>query len=194
MQPHIIFQSWEFNLMFLWKADGIAATRTTTPAWPILSRYLKQITVLLLVTGSGEFCLWTVDAVIILILNLSRNRSVGKDLYKWSKISTRAQLLGQGRKKVNVFKKVVAPSFKITVGEKKGTPVCNQNGEAGKNICNDFEIWNRFKEYRDPISFWCPTTFTSWPTEKNTVMTVFIIFALIKLLLLCYFIVLRVIW
>lgn len=57
-----------------------------------------------------------------------------------NKIVTRAQLLGQRRRKVNVFKKVVAPRFKITAGEKKGTPVCNQHLEAGKHICNGFNI------------------------------------------------------
>lgn len=89
---------------------------------------------LLLVTGSGEFCLWTVDAVIILILNLSRNRSVGKDLYKWNKVSTRAQLLGQGRKKVNVFKKVVAPSFKKKGGKKRGLQCATKMERQGRTF------------------------------------------------------------
>lgn len=57
-----------------------------------------------------------------------------------NKIVIKAQLLGQGRRKVNVFKKVVASRFKITVGGKKGTPACNQTLEAGKHICNNFEI------------------------------------------------------
>lgn len=38
-------------------------------------------------------------------------------------------------------------------------------------------------------------TFTSWPTEKNTVVTVFNIFTMMKCIdSSCYFIVLRVIW
>lgn len=52
--------------MILRKADGIAATRATPPACLILSLYLKQIYVLLLVMESGEFCLWTVATVMIL--------------------------------------------------------------------------------------------------------------------------------
>lgn len=56
MQLNKIFQSSEFNLMILRRADGIAATRTHLPTCPILSLYLEEILVLLLVIGDGEFC------------------------------------------------------------------------------------------------------------------------------------------
>lgn len=82
MQPDKIFQSLEFNLMILRRTGGIAAIRTTPPVCPILSLYLEQILVLLLVTGDGEFCWWTAAAVMIVFGNLSKNRSVGEDLYK----------------------------------------------------------------------------------------------------------------
>lgn len=36
-----------------------------------------------------------------------------------NKMVTRAQLLGKRRRKVNIFKKMVTPSFKISAGKKK---------------------------------------------------------------------------
>lgn len=68
--------------MILKRADGIAATRTHLPTCPILSLYLEEILVLLLVIGDGEFCWWTADAVMIVFGNLIKYRSVGEDLYK----------------------------------------------------------------------------------------------------------------
>lgn len=41
--------------MILRRDGGIATTRTTPPACPILSLYLEQILVLLLVIKDGEF-------------------------------------------------------------------------------------------------------------------------------------------
>jgi len=54
MQPDKMFWGLEYNLVILRRFDGIAATRTTAPASAILSLYLEQILVLLLVVGDGE--------------------------------------------------------------------------------------------------------------------------------------------
>lgn len=142
MQPDKIFQSLEFNLMILRRTDGIAAIRTTPPVCPILSLYWEQILVLLLVIGDGEFCWWTAAAFMIVFGNLSKNRSVGEDLYKckgirllqvhgyWGKGEGRWMYLEGDCSKLYSYSK-----------KKKTPPMCNKNWEGGKNTY-EFQIWN----------------------------------------------------
>lgn len=72
------------------------------------------------------------------ILNLSRNRSVGKDLYKWKGIRLLQGHSYWAREEksecVNVFKKVVAPSFKITVGKKRGLQFASKIERQGRTL------------------------------------------------------------
>lgn len=124
--------------MILRIADEIqleAATRITPLAWPILSLYLKQVNVLLLVTGSGEFCLWTFAAVMILTWNLSKNRSVEKDLYKCEGIRwlQRHSYWGKGGEKWMYLRTWLLQVLRLQWG-KKETPVCTKIERQGRTF------------------------------------------------------------
>lgn len=66
--------------MILRRADEISASATTASACPILSLFLEQILVLLLVVENIEFCWGTAAAAMIVFWNFSKNMSVA--LYK----------------------------------------------------------------------------------------------------------------
>lgn len=135
----------------------------------------------------------------ILTWNLSKNKSVGKDLYKCKEIrwfQEHRQLLGQGRRKVIVSKKVFT-RFNITVGKKRRIQCATKMERQGKifGMILRFEI--DLRSIQIPFHFGVPPVLLLGQLEQNTVMTVFNIFTLIKfiwLIFLRYFVVFRAIW
>lgn len=92
---------------------------------------------------------------------------------------TRAQLWGQGRRKMNVFKKVIT-SFNITVEKKRGLQYATKIERQGKT----FEMILRFeidlRNIQIPFHFGVPPVLFLSQLEISTVMNVFNIFTLIK--------------
>lgn len=113
--------------MILRRADGIAAARTTPPACPILSLLRANINA---TSCHREWRVLLMDCSCShdTFGNLSKNRSVGEDLYKCKgiRLLQAHSYWDEGRGKVKLC------SFK--------TPVSNQNWEGGNNIYYEFQL------------------------------------------------------
>lgn len=90
-----------------------------------------------------------------------------------NKMVTRAQLLGKRRRKVNIFKKMVTPSFKISAGKKNETPVCTKNERQERTFVMILRYKIGLKNVQIPFHFGVPPVLLLGQLEKSTVMTYF---------------------